>query len=65
MKDIIEKGSILIINSEILERCRPNVKIEVEIRCLKQEAMDNDSESGASDDETKKNEKAFSPRHQV
>ena len=53
VKDIIEKGSALIINSEILESCRQYFNIDVEIRCLKQEAMDNDSESDVSDDEKK------------
>ena len=50
--DIIKKGSALVISGDIVKRASNlPLKIAVEIRCLKQEAMNNDyqDESGLSD----------------
>ena len=50
--DIIKKGSALVISGDIVKRASNlPMKIAVEIRCLKQEAMNNDyqDESGLSD----------------
>ena len=55
-RDIIEKGSALIIRDDIVKRCRDandNFKIDVEIRCLKQGVIDYDYESDLYDEETK------------
>ena len=63
--DIIKKGSALVISGDIVKRASNlPLKIAVEIRCLKQEAMNNDyqDESGLFDsyDVTKKmTENAF------
>ena len=55
-RDIIEKGSALIIRDDIVKRCRDandDFKIDVEIRCLKQGVIDYDYESDLYDEETK------------
>ena len=51
-KEIIEKGSALVISGDIVKKTSNlPLKITVEIRCLKQEEMNNDyqDESGLSD----------------
>lgn len=51
-KDIIKKGSALVISGDVVKSASNlQLKISVEIRCLKQEAMNNDyqDESGLSD----------------